>query len=796
MLYMIARVMHNNNFYGYVVHDTASLQTRIFSYQHIQSALDRGVYIDNLTINDKGQIEITSGKASRYSMLDENMNLLNSMAYVLCDRIKTDTETLYRMVDCFGNKAVISSKNLENLEGLEIANAKIVKQSNGSCYIARLTGSDGYELPDNERIKGIHSRKYKIPKINKDTRFRPWATYANPKDFRSAIKRNWVDFEKDGITVSNRVGILGAHGTPCHEDLCIHVSVTGRVDVSILSVQYRNRTMFLIGTGNWFMADDILYIGKSWLSAVRGEENGIMGVDISDTNIVALGQVGILHITVVEEQGSYNSNNKDYSTQVKVYPYHRFTSTADIASCLNKLTNVNLGTDENVRLVVNQIKTGLFKYKLVKSVDMMDNTCSDSNVYRESNSEQSILSWKSNNVISSEAIRYNTMGLGKTLAYTLCNEIIQMKFKLNEVLISPSIAGTVVARPQNGSGVVYSRQQHLAVDSYDSTRVDDIALCILSEIGKIGNIPSSLVTSEAYKKLKANIAGLKIDENTMTLYIGTTVLQFSIAGLIERYNREMQKIQNIHRDKASSQLKLSILGNDIKLDESGYLIEWSSGTHITQLKGIAGIRLTDNNVDKDIDIDITDRFDVVTRTTYWHYANNIRLIYKTGKIINLLNEVNENTGVTTSRLIKRVVDCTGITLPELVQMLSLNARYWNPNRVLIGDESIRIGPNNFEFNIYALVKNGLVLYNIIDNPFGKTKVLAGKDMIEFANTIAIPQIYVDEIMEGCFKSIPYTARKKVIALFFLICAILKPIATEREVRGAALKFGLDIPNVY
>lgn len=793
---MIARVMHNNNFYGYVVHDTASLQTRIFSYQHIQSALDRGVYIDNLTINDKGQIEITSGKASRYSMLDENMNLLNSMAYVLCDRIKTDTETLYRMVDCFGNKAVISSKNLENLEGLEIANAKIVKQSNGSCYIARLTGSDGYELPDNERIKGIHSRKYKIPKINKDTRFRPWATYANPKDFRSAIKRNWVDFEKDGITVSNRVGILGAHGTPCHEDLCIHVSVTGRVDVSILSVQYRNRTMFLIGTGNWFMADDILYIGKSWLSAVRGEENGIMGVDISDTNIVALGQVGILHITVVEEQGSYNSNNKDYSTQVKVYPYHRFTSTADIASCLNKLTNVNLGTDENVRLVVNQIKTGLFKYKLVKSVDMMDNTCSDSNVYRESNSEQSILSWKSNNVISSEAIRYNTMGLGKTLAYTLCNEIIQMKFKLNEVLISPSIAGTVVARPQNGSGVVYSRQQHLAVDSYDSTRVDDIALCILSEIGKIGNIPSSLVTSEAYKKLKANIAGLKIDENTMTLYIGTTVLQFSIAGLIERYNREMQKIQNIHRDKASSQLKLSILGNDIKLDESGYLIEWSSGTHITQLKGIAGIRLTDNNVDKDIDIDITDRFDVVTRTTYWHYANNIRLIYKTGKIINLLNEVNENTGVTTSRLIKRVVDCTGITLPELVQMLSLNARYWNPNRVLIGDESIRIGPNNFEFNIYALVKNGLVLYNIIDNPFGKTKVLAGKDMIEFANTIAIPQIYVDEIMEGCFKSIPYTARKKVIALFFLICAILKPIATEREVRGAALKFGLDIPNVY
>ena len=129
VLYMIARVMHNNNFYGYVVHDTASLQTRVFSYQHIQSALGRGVYIENLTINDKGQIEITSGKASRYSMLDENMNLLNNVAYILCDRIKTDTETLYRMVDCFGNKAVISSKNLANLEGLEIANAKIVKQS-------------------------------------------------------------------------------------------------------------------------------------------------------------------------------------------------------------------------------------------------------------------------------------------------------------------------------------------------------------------------------------------------------------------------------------------------------------------------------------------------------------------------------------------------------------------------------------------------------------------------------------------------------------------------------------------
>lgn len=166
-----------------------------------------------------------------------------------------------------------------------------------------------------------------------------------------------------------------------------------------------------------------------------------------------------------------------------------------------------------------------------------------------------------------------------------------MKFKLNEVLISPSIAGTVVARPQNGNGVAYDRQQHLAVDSYDNTRVDDIALCILSEIGKIGNIPSSLVTNEAYKKLKANIAGLKIDENVMTLYIGDVVLKFSIAGLIERYNREMQRIQSVHRDKASSQLKLSILGNDIKLDESGYLIEWSSGTHITQLKGIAGIKV-------------------------------------------------------------------------------------------------------------------------------------------------------------------------------------------------------------
>lgn len=793
---MIARVMHNNNFYGYVVHDTASLQTRVFSYQHIQSALGRGVYIENLTINDKGQVEITSGKASRYSMLDENMNLLNNVAYILCDRIKTDTETLYRMVDCFGNKAVISSKNLANLEGLEIANAKIVKQSNGSCYMARLSGSEGYELPDNERIRGIHTRKYQIPKINKDTRFRPWATYANPKEFRNAIRRNWTYFEQDGITVSNRVGILGAHGTPCHEDLCIHTSVTSRVDVSILSVQYRNRTMFLIGTGNWFMVDDILYIGKSWLSAVRGEENGMMGVDISDTNIVALGQVGILHITVVEEQSNHNFNNKDYSTQLKVYPYHRFTSTVDIANLLNQLTDANLGTEENVRLVVNQIKTGLFKYKLVKSVDIMDNTCSDSNVCRESNSEQSIISWKSNNVISSETIIHNTMGLGKTLGYTLGNEIMQMKFKLNEVLISPSIAGTVVARPQNGNGIVYNRQQHLAVDSYDNTRIDDIALCILSELGKIGNIPSSLVASEAYKKLKANIAGLKIDDNVMTLYIGTVVLKFSIAGLIERYNREMQRIQSVHRDKASSQLKLSILGNDIKLDESGYLIEWSSGTHITQLKGITGIRLTDSNVDKDIDIDITGRFDVVTRTTYWHYVNNIRLIYKTGKIINLLNEVNENTGVITSRLVKRVVDCTDITLPELIQTLSLNARYWRSNRVYVEEESFRVEPNNFKFNIYALVKNGLVLYNIMDNPFGQTKVLAGKDMVEFINTEAIPQGYIDEIMDGCFKSIPYTARKKVIALFFLICAMLKPIATEREVRDAALKFGLSIPNAY
>ena len=160
---VIGKIVENGKNINYLVLNNSTLELKKLTEQELIWVLESNEYtFNNMEVN-KGKLECTECSIDRLPKYDKNLNTLDASVFIYGKIYSDKDETLgYRIITNKGKMADITENQLISLtlEGLKIANAKVVNRKSGSSYISAIKQEFNKIVLDN--VPNIAESKMKI----------------------------------------------------------------------------------------------------------------------------------------------------------------------------------------------------------------------------------------------------------------------------------------------------------------------------------------------------------------------------------------------------------------------------------------------------------------------------------------------------------------------------------------------------------------------------------------------------------------------------------------------------------
>ena len=795
MLYMIAQIYNRASLIGFTIYDTERYEYKHLNYDFILNRMTLGIKIENLQIINN-TIKGYGGDLSRYTIVNKNGVPLNGISYTVIGVKKEDTGKItYCLVDFIGRRYYITAEELDNMHDvLRITNGKIVKSKN-RYYISSISGNipviedkNAIEVINTKTISG-YIPKYKIP--DRATHLSSYmkrnnVSLYNEENIKKISMIRWCDLKEPRKYVTSRKGYLFPDGSGkfMHERLYAYMDVMRTIDINILEVNINKQIKFILNISyTSYLVDDILYTGNKWKSISNTTDES--DVKNGSSVIIALGQLGVLVISIKDGVSSYSSK----AVLTSIIPYSLIGETFDIRDILIKLGD--LDTDDLNRIYEKVENPN------VKSIEV--NKFSSIGVESEIVASNDGYVNKNQGVIAVQTI--NSSGnTHKARIMSKCMDIEFMELLQNEVNIISSmknyaividgIRSIIVRAPKVYFSIVKSSTEPSYVLNHHNIKLEYIGFIALSKLGIIGDMPRDLVNVDDIKIIEDAIYHISKDGNSVSIYMERYRVVYDIGILLKLYNDTCKYIDEQRIKSTKYMNKQMILGANVKVNDLGFICDWEENSRIDTSSSTVGIEINSLNARKRVIINVCTPIKILDNRDMTYERSKLILSFRNGSIIHLLNLINEfNIEKGGFKLLDIQIDCADLTYPELLQVISMKMRSFGSNyfRVKNKDGEYKteiLGIKSFEYNIYFIISNLLHLYRQSKNMSG---ILSGcydraSDSIFLVNIDKIPEDVKKQLIKNCYSAANGRRGNKTFQYEY-IEYIIKLIATDdNEIR--------------
>lgn len=772
MLYMTALVIDDNGrLIGFLILDTYSEQIRVFTYEQIRTALLQRIKIENMAVSPDGTL-VMAGDPSRYNIVTAGLAVIKGNSLIYTGSVEVNTKEGNKVYKLIGYNGINIKTMYPNELGIiaefvTISNGKIVKSASGNFFISSLSVDTPVPKYGAQLIEKSSNTKYQIPPRMKSSNYNSgYRNYIEPcgaAKIREDAKSFWSDVRNINKYISNRHGIRlsDRHGKSMHEIL--RGEIGGRaLDIAILELKFGTQTKFLIQSVTEYrqlVVDDILYT-RGLVSTLKCEQQ--LGEHRNNILLLALGQVGLI---VIRSKGN---KEQGYKIVTQCIPYCRLTDIDTIRGILNKLNYID---EQDVHRIYQKamnppIKSHIMDTKQIDEIGV---------AYRILATPEELKERENQGILAIEKIKMASINEGTFNLHrfydcdfktAIVNEASIISAGHNVIQLSATEYALANISPTFGKINKTSDGKFELGTGTNIVALDTIAFLALAIQAKDEEVIKGLraiLGQESYNVINDNLLDIKIKQNKLIVVYSDHRIKYEISIIREKC-KEFLRCGLDRIDKANRlRHKLMIVDERIRLDERGMLVDWPDNIDIELPKQVCGIRYTMENKQKIGRFVINGDIDIEVQTGIYIGLIQTTLVFGHDRIGSLIRVINDGRVEKSEYMCHEVeIDCKELTLPELVQSMSLIMRSHPTSAVQLQDKqgnrikSLRLSLNSFDYNVFWMVKSLSALYSNT-NKFSTIKEnmeMVGRTMkIRLINQDKLDNNIKSMFLDYCFKSI-------------------------------------------
>lgn len=649
LVFMVCRIYSENGLVGFRLIDDISYKIKNVSYDSVYNAILSGGSIENLCIKD-GKIVGKGGSLSRYTAVDTSNTLLVKPSTVILSKSNADPDDGYYIANYKGEidyvnkeKLIIQSRN--NC----IANAKVVNR-NGSYIISSIEGSIKEAAEQtNPKNNSKYTKFYKMPALYKGS--------GNQILFNNLIEKCRSEVltkkisKKAGINDSyvkripgvclTRKGSFQTYSCFGHRIYCNKQISEIFLSISELNIPGLNK--FLVVFDNLsLMVNDIIHIGKNWVSSLTCNNNITSSLEAEfDDDFVFLGNTGVIYSRYLADISKYET--------VEVL-YSEINSAKDISDRINTLgingQFTSIFTPEIMEVIRVYKDNTPYKTKLLGFDDIKLFASDNISVDEESTGIESLYAIDCLDTNSRGSCAFK---LEITIDDFLANTInIELSFALNPGEFMWTNTSNHILSCNNTFGYRRGRFIHYkdGKPMYMDTGLD-VKYLIYYSIYKMDNNffdenISEWIPSKYRERIDSGLihAQYSSNKNKVELLLFSHIATIDVLNIRKLYKEDKEKRIGIQKRIKGLNDKSKLFGQEIYVNEIGYLEDWSDNTRLDLNYGIKGVSINRDNYMKSLTIvtkGIVD-FDIISSSRFFRggsgtitfvlEASNLGLIYK------------------------------------------------------------------------------------------------------------------------------------------------------------------------
>lgn len=732
-VFMIARIYDKDTLVGFNLYDTYSYESRAISYQQLFQAMKNGAKVENLDIVNNKIVGV-GGSLSRYTAMSTNGNILMSPSYVVVAKAETKDGTRYRITNHIGRSFSLMNYQINELTTIKLANAKIMRKGDSvsgyTYYISAIEGTIDTENID--RIQPIYrsAKKFKFGKIEfNDTRaireleYSEFSYVSNCSAKAAAtLKQKWIDkgniFNKEGIVKTEYKGekIKTAYA---YNDIISAKMYNDTVRIGITGIKTGEDIYFALrSVAYWntpYLFQDIIYIGGAWSSAVKdgrlrprvtSKDSRIIGLGL--TGMIILWPFSIEETKPLEDKCRYDIFNRIEKTDLNeiCIPYDKINN---ITNLTKKLVELGIGSDilskDDIDRILSAAKACPYDYTYDIDIEKVPTTQTN---------RISTTNLTNNAIISLSAIPCQNADYMTVYSASVPEHLNE--FVAKELKISVFAQEYAMFNPLQTFRLLV-RYNSINIDDSENIIIKPLNVYLrhviylqLCQDGKIDEVPSIWIKDDIREKILIGLIWRHVYKNNdkvLILYIADYKFEIDVQKALQMWKRDMEELNNSREAASKINIKMQMIGTSIKINDMGYIYQWSNDSSIAQSSKIKGIEITEDNRGYKLEVKVDGKINIRdSRQESWRYVN-IHLIYKP-KDIDMLQDKLKHCLISGMQY---GIDCTNAKASDISAMLALILQSKTECDIMLSGKKIKPRKLEERLSLAFLIKNAAICWS-------------------------------------------------------------------------------------